>query len=103
EDGIRDFHVTGVQTCALPIYTLLVNRRTYLTEHWDGWVWPEPGAGTPQIAPRVATPDQPAEITATRLVGDTLWLHVAVLDHSPRSEERRVGKAWRARGRRQHQ
>src|SRR5690606_19336065 len=22
-DGIRDFHVTGVQTCALPIYTLL--------------------------------------------------------------------------------
>src|SRR5690606_40235429 len=23
EDGIRDFHVTGVQTCALPIYKLL--------------------------------------------------------------------------------
>src|SRR5690606_41162802 len=22
EDGIRDFHVTGVQTCALPIYSL---------------------------------------------------------------------------------
>src|SRR5690606_41861541 len=22
EDGIRDFHVTGVQTCALPIYKL---------------------------------------------------------------------------------
>src|SRR5690606_37431406 len=22
EDGIRDFHVTGVQTCALPIYTI---------------------------------------------------------------------------------
>src|SRR5690606_13870267 len=22
EDGIRDFHVTGVQTCALPIYQL---------------------------------------------------------------------------------
>src|SRR5690606_40757970 len=21
EDGIRDFHVTGVQTCALPIYS----------------------------------------------------------------------------------
>src|SRR5690606_40958690 len=29
EDGIRDFHVTGVQTCALPIsilYRLLVRR-----------------------------------------------------------------------------
>src|SRR5690606_37156606 len=23
EDGIRDFHVTGVQTCALPIYGIL--------------------------------------------------------------------------------
>src|SRR5690606_40122271 len=23
EDGIRDFHVTGVQTCALPIYRSL--------------------------------------------------------------------------------
>src|SRR5690606_14357621 len=23
EDGIRDFHVTGVQTCALPIYEIL--------------------------------------------------------------------------------
>src|SRR5690606_41710363 len=24
EDGIRDFHVTGVQTCALPIFGLVV-------------------------------------------------------------------------------
>src|SRR5690606_40618685 len=24
EDGIRDFHVTGVQTCALPIFGLLL-------------------------------------------------------------------------------
>src|SRR5690606_33991326 len=24
EDGIRDFHVTGVQTCALPIYAQVV-------------------------------------------------------------------------------
>src|SRR5207302_7730491 len=26
EDGIRDFHVTGVQTCALPIYRRLLRR-----------------------------------------------------------------------------
>src|SRR5690606_24180722 len=25
EDGIRDFHVTGVQTCALPIFVQLVS------------------------------------------------------------------------------
>src|SRR5690606_34020369 len=29
EDGIRGFHVTGVQTCALPICTILVG-------HWGG-------------------------------------------------------------------
>src|SRR5690606_40525113 len=27
EDGIRDFHVTGVQTCALPISTRALERR----------------------------------------------------------------------------
>src|SRR5690606_40614569 len=26
EDGIRVFHVTGVQTCALPIFTAVTNR-----------------------------------------------------------------------------
>src|SRR5690606_40739694 len=44
EDGIRDFHVTGVQTCALPILTLvkpdekgrplLLSPRTYV-HGWD--------------------------------------------------------------------
>src|SRR5690606_40886113 len=28
EDGIRDFHVTGVQTCALPIYFDIKSGRT---------------------------------------------------------------------------
>src|SRR5690606_39660308 len=33
EDGIRDFHVTGVQTCALPIYRLgLYNIKTQLED-----------------------------------------------------------------------
>src|SRR5690606_39626940 len=31
EDGIRDFHVTGVQTCALPIW-----RRRYLDHGLEG-------------------------------------------------------------------
>src|SRR5690606_40358257 len=30
EDGIRDFHVTGVQTCALPIFLLCRNLITIL-------------------------------------------------------------------------
>src|SRR5690606_39949891 len=38
EDGIRDFNVTGVQTCALPIYTHAwgyAHLRT-TAEHWLG-------------------------------------------------------------------
>src|SRR5207302_2727097 len=34
EDGIRDFHVTGVQTCALPISTT-----------WRSHQWPEAPSG----------------------------------------------------------
>src|SRR5690606_40914913 len=30
---IRDFHVTGVQTCALPISTLFIQRTEYDTAH----------------------------------------------------------------------
>src|SRR5215510_15177439 len=33
EDGIRDGHVTGVQTCALPISA----RRAFLRRTWNGW------------------------------------------------------------------
>src|SRR5690606_39426058 len=39
EDGIRDFHVTGVQTCALPIYyetACKIERR--LAGPWDARV-----------------------------------------------------------------
>src|SRR5690606_39650247 len=32
EDGIRDFHVTGVQTCALPIFKAITN----LQKNTDG-------------------------------------------------------------------
>src|SRR5690606_41008265 len=33
EDGIRDFHVTGVQTCALPICGKLVDTRRSKRRH----------------------------------------------------------------------
>src|SRR5207244_7654764 len=34
EDGIRDDLVTGVQTCALPIFRSLHSRRAVLTDCW---------------------------------------------------------------------
>src|SRR5690606_39394105 len=35
EDGIRDFHVTGVQTCALPIYRPSQTSRRATAEEGD--------------------------------------------------------------------
>src|SRR5690606_6391133 len=36
EDGIRDFHVTGVQTCALPISTVISMAGIKPAEHFQG-------------------------------------------------------------------
>src|SRR5690606_12649674 len=42
EDGIRDFHVTGVQTCALPIfYKSVWNKRENTLHVLPHWTWPE--------------------------------------------------------------
>src|SRR5438046_8674732 len=70
EDGIRDWSVTGVQTCALPIYDLCA---------------PEPyrrrraprRKGSAERYYRLCRPDR--------------------MGHRPRSEERRVGKECRSR------
>lgn len=63
------------------IAALLVNRLTYLTEHWDGWVWPASGAGHPaKEEKRSPAREQPARIVGSEVVGDSLWLQVEVLD-----------------------
>src|SRR5690625_5714602 len=80
EDGIRDGHVTGVQTCALPIFA-----RTRGADDGE-----HPGA-----LGRIS-----AQADALEGVADTLLLVLktdrAAEDH--RSEERRVGEEWRGRG-----
>src|SRR5207245_5236602 len=75
EDGIRDATVTGVQTCALPIC---------------------PGSAVsapPSLAGRIS-PCAPA--------APTLRFRPLCRRARPRSEERRVGKGGRSRGRRCH-
>src|SRR5205085_5784462 len=83
EDGIRDLTVTGVQTCALPISGRALRRRLR--------------------RPR----ERPAAERLPRLVRDRRARHRQgrqeevqgrrVVRHDvPRSEERRVGKEWRA-------
>src|SRR5437016_10841240 len=55
EDGIRDWSVTGVQTCALPIY-LLTFGAIFLPEAWVTLAWrallPLPTAWIPHIFER---------------------------------------------------
>src|SRR5690606_39327728 len=69
EDGIRDFHVTGVQTCALPICSRGCTRWTARTTPSCVMPWTSSGSTTPPSA------------TSPR----------------PRSEERRVGNEGRTR------
>src|SRR5690606_39558612 len=82
EDGIRDFHVTGVQTCALPISSEPVVSES----QYGGWS----GAVT----------DIPGSTSASAVAISTLTTTAKdVLEGAfMRSEERRVGKEWRCGG-----
>src|SRR5437763_15659351 len=81
EDGIRDTSVTGVQTCALPIYKAL----RFYTEIL-GFVTK---ADIPMGEARWITVVSPEDTNGTELVLEP--------DGHPRSEERRVGKESRYR------
>src|SRR5437764_15457310 len=82
EDGIRDTSVTGVQTCALPIWALA----PYQPEHKvDGLV-----AHAVPVDDHCA--QQPERHPVAQLGG---FADIAL--RSPRSEERRVGKECRSR------
>src|SRR5690348_18090969 len=78
EDGIRDGRVTG-ETCALPIFLTLVPIEGYLDSI--------------MVTPGAVPPDRQTEFGEA----NTAWqaTNVAL---AQRSEERRVGKACRARG-----
>src|SRR5699024_11822924 len=83
EDGIRDRNVTGVQTCALPIlfarnFSCPGTRSSSRTCSPDSAPPPSPASSSPPT--RAGRPNR--AITGTR----------------SRSEERRVGKEWRAGG-----
>src|SRR5690606_39551326 len=76
EDGIRDFHVTGVQTCALPIFSPAFGM--------IGTV-----IGLIKMLANLSDPDQIGSGLAVALI---TTFYGALL----RSEERRVGKECRS-------
>src|SRR5205807_6173531 len=91
EDGIRDYKVTGVQTCALPIskrHPAVVKHKTALTR--DGKLLSQDVD---------VVMDGGAYATLSAVVLSRGTIHAAGPYECPnvRSEERRVGKEWRSR------
>src|SRR5436309_2918630 len=87
EDGIRDFHVTGVQTCALPIWPMVPNLWTSVALMMQYTYFPRP----PMI--RAAR----SSVAGARPARDSARARPLAGRASDRSEERRVGKASTAR------
>src|SRR5690606_40462522 len=96
--GIRDFHVTGVQTCALPISKWPYGYSRYsFPFHPDLFEGRIP-AGLPERGDVVvfASPRNPGEDWIKRVIGlpgDTVQMRGGVIY---RSEERRVGREGRS-------
>src|SRR5690606_41005771 len=87
EDGIRDFHVTGVQTCALPIFALFEPRSVGDGVGINGASVGQGVSVAEGVASAAASarPPQPASISAAASITRM------------RSEERRVGKERKSR------
>src|SRR5256886_2985554 len=87
EDGIRDLTVTGVQTCALPIFNTAVDRRPRRDDAGR--------AGAGLAAPQIGVP---LRVCVVKGDDNQIWALVnpEVVKHD-RSEERRVGKECRSR------
>src|SRR5690606_41188633 len=98
EDGIRDFHVTGVQTSALPISVYWGNAEGDLFRASTGGSEPKHLAAGESFDSRLLA-DQAevfwvnAQLRSVR-AADRRGLHGVRV----RSEERRVGEEWGSRG-----
>src|SRR2546430_13230229 len=85
EDGIRDLTVTGVQTCALPIFW-----NGHSAGHWEGdtLIIQSAGFNESTFADATGLPHSD-QLTTTE--------GVRKINGGKRSEERRVGKECRSR------
>src|SRR5205807_3232278 len=95
EDGIRDYKVTGVQTCALPICWWRVPQAAALRRRKFS-----PRPGHRRRSPLFSTIWSSA-IRRSKIIGAGGSYHVKV-NYEPRSEERRVGRESRDRRARRH-
>src|SRR5690606_40312395 len=98
EDGIRDFHVTGVQTCALPIYPTLeeMNKKHA--------VLLQEGGKTRVLSWERTELDEDRLVPVLQSFEDfrNRYMHRFVEYPTDRSEERRVGKECSSRWTQHH-
>src|SRR5438046_8459969 len=100
EDGIRDWSVTGVQTCALPISARPERRRSSRRfPPRGGRALMRSTRGSRERRTRLggARASPPAAESASRRCR-ARRTSTAGSSRAARSEERRVGKGWRSRG-----
>src|SRR5207253_5267242 len=99
EDGIRDGHVTGVQTCALPIYLEVIKCADWIID-----LGPEGGEEGGQVV-AIGTPEKVAEAEQSH-TGRFLRgvLHRAVIPSAVEGPPNEIGRAscregvWVSRG-----
>src|SRR5690606_39336208 len=95
EDGIRYFHVTGVQTCALPIFNESPVKK-YAAEHNLPVFQPEKLRNCEFLEQMKSLDADVFVVVAFRLMPKVLFeLPKLGTFNLHRSEERRVGKEWR--------
>src|SRR5256885_15529125 len=94
EDGIRDYKVTGVQTCALPIYWFFLIQPAPLPERL---IEADPAAYVREIMGRRSAGLAPFDPRALAEYQRCLALPGSAHGMCERSEERRVGKECRSR------
>src|SRR5207253_3921265 len=94
EDGIRDGHVTGVQTCALPIFVVVVPVTSARTDMSRLSLVKRCGSARPKLANAAAATTS----CALQPQGRRTTMPVSRQMCAIRSEERRVGKGGRTRG-----
>src|SRR5690606_40507792 len=91
EDGIRDFHVTGVQTCALPIFIIFGALFLIVTKVASWRIM----AG--MVVGAILTSYILNIWDATPFMALTWYQHFLIGSFLFRSEERRVGKECKSR------
>src|SRR5262249_59045301 len=95
EDGIRDWAVTGVQTCALPIYFQNLVIGSGVAGKLLGWTLVKQGQRTIVVERSMVGGSCPN--VACLPSKNVIYSAKAVSLVHPRSEERRVGKECRSR------